>query len=147
MVELKACAHCGGEALLRKSEQFHYGQKQFRYGTACDMCPCVVGISYDDDGDPWHQFETEAEAAEAWNRRASPWRVLPAVPTPGEAPFDGAPVLLWSPYVFEPGGHAWVSGGWGKAAISPNEFRGQTGRQWPTHYAPLPSAPDAREEA
>ena len=73
----------------------------------------------------------------------NPWLELPAVPTPGEAPFDGRPVLLWSPYAFEPGGHAWVSGGWGNAAISPNEFRGQTGRQWPTHYASLPSAPDA----
>jgi hypothetical protein len=60
------------------------------------------------------------------------------------APKDGRPLLLFSPYDENlncAGGLIWVTGGWGKAAINPDEFRGQSNKEKPTHWMPLPASP------
>jgi hypothetical protein len=62
------------------------------------------------------------------------------------APRDGTPAMLFSPEEDEGpgnvfGGLVWVSGGWGRAAINPHSWRGQTGKSEPTHWMPLPGKP------
>jgi hypothetical protein len=57
---------------------------------------------------------------------------------------SGKAVLLFSPYDEDincHGGLIWVSGGWGRAAIDPHSFRGQTNKNKPTHYMLLPPSP------
>ncbi len=60
------------------------------------------------------------------------------------APKDGTALILFSPYgrnLNYPGGLVWVTGGWGGAALNPEEFRGQNGKEPPTHWMPLPPTP------
>ncbi len=59
------------------------------------------------------------------------------------APRDGSPLLLFTPATRPddptnvPGGLVWVSGGWGKAVINPNSFRGEASHGSPSHWARL----------
>lgn len=60
------------------------------------------------------------------------------------APKDGTPALLFSPYDEDmncKGGLIWVSGGWGRAVINPYSWRGESNKEPPTHWMPLPEPP------
>lgn len=79
-------------------------------------------------------------AIAAWNRRATPsgWRTMES------APKDGTPAMLFTPAGEDincKGGLIWVSGGWGKAAINPESWRGESSHGTPTHWRPLPPPP------
>lgn len=67
MTELKPCPFCGGEATLEKLEPRLYRPLcNGVYSIACYSCDLNFGYDLDYGG----TFETEEEAAEAWNRRA-----------------------------------------------------------------------------
>ena len=80
---------------------------------------------------------TEAAAISAWNRRADDWQPI------DDRAKDGRPAVLFTPMnpINCPGGMIWISGGYGKAVINPNEWRGQRGFDDPTHWRPLPKGP------
>jgi hypothetical protein len=64
------------------------------------------------------------------------------------APKDGRPVMLFSPSGEDlncKGGIIWVSGGWGKAALNPDSWRGESGHGTPSHWMPLPVPPAAEQ--
>ena len=56
--ELKPCPFCGGEAVILKADQYHV----FPYSYYVSCTKCTVGLG---------PLDTEAEAIEAWNRRAA----------------------------------------------------------------------------
>lgn len=62
-IELKPCPFCGGEA---NTIQTRWSNN--RWYTCCPSCDTINGLleGYDIAG----RYETEAEAAEAWNTRA-----------------------------------------------------------------------------
>lgn len=57
MSDLKPCPFCGGEAIILKADQYH----QFPNTHYISCRDCTAGIG---------PLDTEAEAIEAWNRRA-----------------------------------------------------------------------------
>ena len=58
--KLKPCPFCGGKAEVRTDENEEYY-------VSCTKCFTLVGYCTD----TWGEYETETEAIEAWNRRAS----------------------------------------------------------------------------
>lgn len=56
MTELKPCPFCGGEAVIGQDEDWYY---EWRVACCNKDCIFYLGKSY----------ETEEEAAAAWNRR------------------------------------------------------------------------------
>ena len=62
-IELKPCPFCGGEA-----NTFQTRWTNNRWYTCCPSCETICGLpdGYDFVG----KYDTEAEAAEAWNTRA-----------------------------------------------------------------------------
>lgn len=62
-IELKPCPFCGGEA-----NTFQTRWTNNRWYTCCPSCETICGLP---DGDEFvGKYDTEAEAAEAWNTRA-----------------------------------------------------------------------------
>lgn len=59
MAELKHCPFCGGKAYI--SQEDCYGYDDNDYMVFCDNCGLQFGFTM--------QYDTEAEAIEAWNRR------------------------------------------------------------------------------
>lgn len=60
---------------------------------------------------------------------------------------DGRPGILFSPYAEDlncKGGLTWISGGYGKGAIHPG-WRGESNKEAPTHFMPLPLPPAQKE--
>ena len=60
------------------------------------------------------------------------------------APKDGRPVILFSPHAEDincKGGVIWISGGWGKAAINPDSWRGESSHGAPTFWQPMMAPP------
>jgi hypothetical protein len=60
------------------------------------------------------------------------------------APKDGRPVMLFTPTDEDgarnvPGGLVWISGGWGKAAINPDSWRGESSHGTPTLWMSIPA--------
>ena len=60
MTEIKPCPFCGGEVYASREDC--YGEVSDYFMVHCDECSLQFGFS--------SQFESEAEAIEAWNRRA-----------------------------------------------------------------------------
>lgn len=58
-IELKPCPICGEEVILTQEDQ--YGNTDGDWYVSCEYCSLLFGF--------WRQFETEKEAAEAWNER------------------------------------------------------------------------------
>ncbi|MBR2208098.1 MAG: Lar family restriction alleviation protein [Synergistaceae bacterium] len=58
--ELKPCPFCGGEAEVCADENEEYF-------VSCTKCTALFGYCTD----TWGEYETEAAAIEAWNRRVS----------------------------------------------------------------------------
>ena len=56
MIELKLCPFCGGRAEMYDGITF---RSQRQYEPRCVKCECAIGL-----------YDTEEQAAEAWNRRA-----------------------------------------------------------------------------
>lgn len=59
------------------------------------------------------------------------------------APKDGREILV-SPYDEDlncKGGLIWISGGYGRAVIDPYSWRGESNKNPPTHWMPLPPPP------
>lgn len=85
--------------------------------------------------------DTSEEAHAAWNRRASPWRPIPAEVTPGIAPWDGKYWLIghsdWTPDI------AGWSSQYGWRVMDSQKVRAPF---TPTHYAPLPAPPASEGE-
>lgn len=61
MAELKPCPFCGGKAYISKEDCYGYDDND--YMVFCDKCGLQLGFTM--------QYDTEAEAIEAWNRRCS----------------------------------------------------------------------------
>lgn len=55
MAELKPCPFCGGKAEIYDGITFGF---QRQYEPRCVKCECAIGL-----------YDTEEQAAEAWNRR------------------------------------------------------------------------------
>ena len=63
-IKLKPCPFCGGAAEIVWEVDAGYYFAEESYHTRCKDCGCNLG------GGVLEGFETEEEAAEAWNRRA-----------------------------------------------------------------------------
>lgn len=62
MKKTKPCPFCGGEARTLG---------QHRWWVACQECTCDIGFEGMDEGGCYGHYDTESEAAEAWNTRAN----------------------------------------------------------------------------
>ena len=63
------CPFCGSPGTVAGNE--FYGHSSF-YATCTSVdCFCCVGEAWDRDACPDHQFATEQQAADAWNKRAT----------------------------------------------------------------------------
>ena len=83
---------------------------------------------------------SEVEKLVEWDR--SRWKRIE------DAPRDGTPLLMYSPYPKGESGNTangliWVSGGWRKDW---DGWRGDYGKPEPTHYLPLPAQPQEEQE-
>lgn len=58
--KLKPCPFCGSDA-----EIVYYDQYPEKYGVGCSKCPAILAELCE-----YKLFDSEAEAAEAWNRRS-----------------------------------------------------------------------------
>lgn len=130
MVDLKPCPFCGGEAFA---------------GTTLDHV-CYVMCRSETCWSMVGYLPTEAEAIEAWNRRAlSPAGTASEMEPVGwqpieTAPKDGTQVQVFCPTYFQGKGGitwaVWLNGGWLDAQVR---------RCDPTHWMPLPTPPKAGE--
>ena len=66
--KLKPCPFCGEHGRLVRNE--FAGRTSYFAACSSLKCFCCVGESWDLDACPDHQFETETDAAKAWNKRA-----------------------------------------------------------------------------
>ena len=96
------------------------------------------------------RYQRFSDGIKAWYKpyKCSSCASPPAIPAgwkPIEtAPKDGTPAILFSPYDEDincKGGLIWVSGGYGRAVIYPNSWRGESNKNPPTLWMPLPAAP------
>jgi hypothetical protein len=108
---LKQCPICSRDNYLQIKRW------TYLYRVLCLMC-----------GTQGPARQTEAEAATAWNARASEWRDI------STAPKDGSPVLTWEPNSERVVENHWKD--WGDE-LSHWAF-GE-----PTHWQPLPEPPEA----
>jgi len=60
--KLRPCPFCGEKADTR-------GGSLSLWWIECTECPAEFGAYYDEDGCPEGEFDTEAEAIAAWNKR------------------------------------------------------------------------------
>ena len=67
MPELKPCPFCGSEARLKQDTRYPRPECDPRdaFEVFCTNAACIIGFADD------HYYLSEAEAIEAWNRRAS----------------------------------------------------------------------------
>lgn len=70
--ELKPCPFCGSPGNVA-GDEFNGHSSYYATCTSVD-CFCCVGEAWDRDALPDHQFATEQQAAEAWNKRAIPYK-------------------------------------------------------------------------
>ena len=61
MTDLKPCPFCGGEALTMSDK---------KWWVSCPKCSCEIGFEGMDENGFCGRYDTEAEAAAAWNARA-----------------------------------------------------------------------------
>lgn len=64
---LLRCPFCGATARIYESD--YLGQSCYYVACSNPLCGCAIGERYDRDACPDHQFATELDALEIWNRR------------------------------------------------------------------------------